>query len=112
MEFDSGHSSFFCSTILEENQKVEIFGTKGIITVPVPFNPDKLEPAKLFIQSQNDKSEIEFEICDQYEIQIDQFSFNILRDEIPKISLQDSINNLHVIEKIFESGEAGKSVLI
>ena len=112
MEFDSGHSSFFCSTILEENQKVEIFGTNGIITVPVPFNPDKNKPSKLVIRRQNTKSEIEFEICDQYEIQVDHFSVNILNDEIPQISLQDSINNLHIIEKIFESDEAGKSVLI
>ena len=110
LEFENGYSSFFSSTLLEENQKVEIFGTKGKIEILVPFNPEEYVPAKILLTKENKKSEIEFELCNQYTIQANIFSQVILENGKNLTPLDDSINNMIVIEKIIESSNLGKSV--
>src|SRR5439155_109150 len=43
LEFPAGIATFTCSTRLEDDQRVHIYGTKGRITIPIPFNipPDR-----------------------------------------------------------------------
>ena len=110
LEFENGYSSFFSSTLLEENQKVEIFGTKGKIEILVPFNPEENIPAKILLTKDSKETEIQFERCNQYTIQADLFSKAILENGKVPTSLYDSIHNMKVIEKIIESSNLGKSV--
>lgn len=110
LEFENGYSSFFSSTLLEENQKVEVFGTNGKIEILVPFNPEENIPAKILLTKDSKETEIQFELCNQYTIQADIFSRAIIENgEVPS-SLYDSIYNMKVIEKIIESSKLGKSV--
>ncbi len=110
LEFEEGSSSFFCATLLAENQQVQIFGTEGSITFEIPFNPPKDQPAKISLVKQDKRTLIAFEICDQYTLQTDAFSRAILENKKVPVGLGDAINNMIVIEKLKESDKLGKRV--
>ncbi len=100
MEFKNGTSSFFSSTLLEDNQQVEIFGTKGRIEFEIPFNPIADKPSRIWLYRNNKKEEIVFDSCDQYTIQGDLFSLAILNNSAVPTPLEDAIANMRVIEKL------------
>lgn len=103
LEFEEGTSSFFSSTLMPDNQQVEIFGSEGRIKLEIPFNPIANEQAKIWLYHESMKEEIVFDNCDQYTIQGDLFSLAILNDcEVPT-PLQDAVDNMKVIERVFNS---------
>jgi predicted dehydrogenase len=112
LEFKNGKSQFFSSIGIYENQNVKIFGTKGIIEIPIPFNPPNNKESEIILIKNNDKEIIKIDQCSQYEIEVSSFSNCILNDKNPPISLIDSLNNMIVIDKIFESAKIGKKVFL
>jgi len=110
LEFNEGISSFFCATQLVENQRAQIFGTEGSIIFEIPFNPPKDRPSKIGLVKQDKRIQIAFETCDQYTLQADAFSRAILENKKVPIGLEDSVNNMIVIEKLKESHSSGKRV--
>ncbi len=100
LEFENGTSSFFSSTLIPDNQQVEIFGTKGRIEIEVPFNPAPDKPAKIWLYHDDQKEEMVFSSCDQYTMQGDLFSLAILKDKPVPTPLQDAIDNMRVIERL------------
>lgn len=101
LEFENGTSSFFSSTLMPDNQQLEIFGTEGSIEFELPFNPKADEPARIWLCCNDRKEELVFESCDQYTIQGDLFSLAILNDTPVPTPLQDALDNMLVIERIF-----------
>lgn len=112
LDFEQGTSTFFSSIQMIDNQKVEIFGTKGSIVFEIPFNPPTNQTTKIWLIKENTKKEMEFEICDQYTLQADVFSLAIIEHREVPVSLNDAINNMIVIEKIEESHKLGKRVYL
>lgn len=110
LEFEEGHSSFFCATQLADNQQAQVFGTEGSIVFEIPFNPPKDTPAKIWLVKQDKRTPIEFETCDQYSLMVDAFSRAIQGNKAVPVGLADSINNMVVIEKLKESHRLGKRV--
>ncbi len=110
LEFDKGSSSFFCATQLAENQQAQIFGTKGSIIFEIPFNPPKDRPAKIWLITQDKRTQIEIETCNQYTLQADAFARTILENKKVPIGLDDAVNNMIVIEKLKESHRLGKRI--
>lgn len=80
--------------------------------MPRPFNPDSNVPAKILLHQNNKIVEIDIDICDQYTIQVDHFAQSILNNTDPKITLHDSINNMNIMEKIFDSNSKSKTIFI
>lgn len=110
LKFDKGQSSFFCATQLVENQQAQVFGTKGSIIFEIPFNPPKEKPVKIWLVKEDKRTEIVFDTCDQYRLQVEAFSRAILgRKKVP-LDLEDAIYNMVVIEKLKESDTLGKRV--
>jgi predicted dehydrogenase len=101
LEFEQGSSAFFSSTLMPDMQQVEIFGSKGRIVFDLPFNPIADEEAKIWLYRGEQKEEITFDACDQYTIQGDLFSLAILKDNPVPTPLQDAVDNMIVIERIF-----------
>jgi len=101
LEFEHGTSSFFSSTLMPDNQQVEIFGTKGSIEFELPFNPEADQVARIWLCQEDRKEAFVFESCDQYTIQGDLFSLAILNDTPVPTPLQDAVDNMLVIEGIF-----------
>ena len=104
LDFPNGHSSFTCSTRLAPYQRMIFHGTEGQIEVLIPFNAPHDHPTQILL---NDET-IEFPICDQYEIQGTLFSQAIREDHEQAIPLEDSINNMKVIDAVFRSATIGQ----
>jgi predicted dehydrogenase len=103
LDFSTGTSTFTCSTQLIPYQRVNIFGTEGRIEIEIPVNAPPDKQTRIWLHSKTGSEEIIFEPTDQYSLQADAFSRAILDDAIVPVSLKDSINNMKVIEAIFQS---------
>jgi len=112
LEFEQGVSVFSCSIQMVDNQRVHVFGTDGSIEFEIPFNPPDDQPVKIWLVKEDVKTEIEFEICNQYSLQVDMFSLAVMEHRKVPVSLEDAVNNMIVIEKIKESDRLGKSVRV
>lgn len=110
MDFGSGTSSFTCSTQLSPYQRVQILGTTGRIEIEIPFNAPPNTETRIWLHTSEGVEEIAFPICDQYSLQGDVFSKAILEDTVVPTPLSDAIENMSVIDAVFESSE--KSVWV
>jgi predicted dehydrogenase len=106
--FPSGHSVFTCGTQMVPYQRVQILCERGRVEVEIPFNAPPDRPCRLFIDDGKDvfgsgvRVE-QFPVCDQYTIQGEAFSRAILENTEVPTPLEDSIQNMAVIEKVFAS---------
>jgi predicted dehydrogenase len=107
LDFNTGTSTFTCSTQLSPYQRVNILGEMGRIEIEIPFNAPPDKPCRMFLQTGNETKEIVFEICDQYGIQCDLFSQAVLNNTEVPTSLEDAVANMKVIDAIFRSDKSG-----
>jgi predicted dehydrogenase len=107
LDFESGTSTFTCSTQLVPFQRVNIFGDTGRIEIEIPFNAPPDRPTRLWVHSIEGTEEIRFDTCDQYTIQGDLFSKAILDGSKVPTPLDDAINNMLTVEAIFRSSQNG-----
>ncbi len=105
LQFSSGISTFTCSTQLMPYQRVNILGSDARIEIEIPVNAPPDKPVKVWVHSKTGSEEVVFDAIDQYIIQGDLFSQAILNNTGVPITLEDSINNMRVIEAVFESSE-------
>lgn len=112
LEFESGTSTFTCSTQMVAHSRVEICGTKGKIEMPTPFVPSPESKSKIMQQVGPRTKEIVFKACNQYTIQGDLFSKAILSDLNVPTHIEDGIANMKVIDKIIESHKKGTWIKI
>jgi predicted dehydrogenase len=103
LDFSTGHASFTCSTQLMPHQRVNILGTEGRIEIEIPFNIPPDQKAKITLFTKGGNEEIFFNAVDQYTIQADQFALAIINDTPVPFGLEDAVNNMKVIEAVFES---------
>ena len=107
MEFQSGTSTFTCSTMLAKYQRVNIFGDTGRIEIEIPFNAPPDRPCKMWLQQGDSIDEIELPVCDQYTIQGDLFAQAVQDDTDVPTPLSDAIENMQVIEALMASATSG-----
>lgn len=112
LEFETGTSVFFSSTLLADNQQAQIFGTKGNIRFELPFNPPIDRPSKIWVTIDDDCQIIEFEICNQYTIQADLFALAIKNNTPVPTPLEDAVKNMIVTEKLEESNLRGQRIFL
>ncbi len=112
LEFKNGKSDFSCSTYLSPYQRVNIFGTKGRIEIEIPFNAPTDTACKLFLEKDALIKEVVFELTDQYTAQVEAFSLAVLNNTAVPTSLSDAVNNMKVIEAVFESDREQKWIAI
>lgn len=105
LDFNGRTATFTCSMQLNPYQRVNIFGTQGRIEIEIPFNAPSNKPCRLWHTKGSDMKEIVFDTCDQYQIQGDLFSQAILNKTDVPTPLQDAVDNMNVIEAIFESAK-------
>lgn len=103
LDFGSGTSSFTCSMNVAPYQRVNIFGTSGRIEIEIPFNAPPDRGCIMWLQQGDAIREIKLDICDQYEIQGELFSEAVLNDMPVPTPIEDAVQNMVVIEKIFEA---------
>jgi predicted dehydrogenase len=108
LDFGGAQSIGTCSTQLVAYQRVHLFGTRGRIEIPIPFNAHRIAHPDLrgrWSDLEGKRIEtIEFEPCDQYTIQGDQLSRAILDGRPAPYALDDSVRNMRVIDALVRSG--------
>ena len=110
LEYANGHAVGLCSTRMIANQRVEVFGSRGRIEVEIPFNAPPDRPCRLFVDEVGSVFETGVEtvtlpVCDQYAIQGELFARAILDRTPVAWPLEQSLENMRVIEALFRSAE-------
>ncbi len=106
LDFKNGKTSTFtCSTQLMPYQRVHVFGDNGHIEIEIPVNAPKDAPSRIWVRTKTGSEEIAIDAVDQYTIQAGRFAKAILEDSPVPTDLLDAVNNMKVIDAIFESAE-------
>jgi predicted dehydrogenase len=84
--------------------------SKGRIEIEIPFNIPPDQKAKVTVFTQSGVEEIFLEAVDQYAIQADQFAQAIINDSPVPFGLEDAVNNMKVIEAVFESASKNSRI--
>jgi predicted dehydrogenase len=111
LAFPSGHASFVCSTQLVSYQRMHFFGTEGHMELEIPFNAPPNRSSRILIDEGDlfDAPQIEtFPICDQYTLQGDAFSEAVRGARELPITIEDSVNNMAVIDALVRSNVSGR----
>jgi predicted dehydrogenase len=111
LDYGSVQAQFFCSTKMVPFQYVQILGSRARLEIEIPFNAPVDQACRLFLTQgdihKRDLITISIEECDQYTIQGDCFSKAILENHPQPIALEYSIQNMKIIDSIFESARKG-----
>jgi predicted dehydrogenase len=112
LDFPSGVATFTCSTRVEPDQRVSIYGTTGRIEIEIPFNIPPDLPSRVFVTAGGDPpvspdtETLTFEPADPYGVEIDRFAEAVLDGQPVPVSGEDSVANMRVIERLFAAGGA------
>jgi predicted dehydrogenase len=110
LEFAAGTATFTCSTRLEPDQRVHIYGTNGLVTIEIPFNIPPDRPTRIVVTAGGDppvapaSETITFDTADPYTVEAEVFAAAIL-DGLPMPTPpEDAVANMRVIERILAAG--------
>ena len=116
LDFDAGVASFMCSTRTETDQRVDIYGTEGRISIEIPFNIPPDRPTRISLTAGGDPpvapatEVLEFPTADPYTVEAEIFASAILDDLPTPVPPADAVANLRVIESIFAAADQGVAV--
>lgn len=105
LDFDGIQSSFTVSTQSYPEQKVQIIGEKGMLTVLQPFNARPELSEKVHLVCSDEELMHELPAVDQYRILFETFAKAISKEEEFPVSPMDPVNNMKVIDALFKSVE-------
>jgi predicted dehydrogenase len=110
LEFEAGVATFTCSTRGEPDQRVHVHGTRGRISIGIPFNIPPDRPTQVFVSSGGEPpldpgtEVMTFEPADPYAIQAERFAAAVLDGDPAPIPPEDAVANMRVIEEILRLG--------
>ena len=109
MAFEGGLASFTCSTRVEDDQRVHIYGTEGRISIDIPFNIPPELPTRIRITTGRRPPDawatevLELAPADPYACEGDAFAAAILEGRPAPVPMRDAIANMRVIERLREA---------
>jgi predicted dehydrogenase len=104
LTFSKGTASFICSTQSSPRQSLTVYGTDGLIEMEIPFNPLENETT-ITLKKDGEVIMSKKLQANHYTLQGDHFSKAILENKSVPTPLKDALNNMKVIDGIFESSE-------
>jgi len=114
LEFDNGLASFGCSIRTEPDQRVDVYGSDGRISIGIPFNIPPDRPTQVFVTKGGDPpvapatETLTFETKDPYAAEAERFAEAVLDGLPTPVPPSDAVANLRVIERLFASADAGR----
>jgi predicted dehydrogenase len=109
LEFSSGVSAFTVSIRTEPDQRVHIYGTRGRISVEIPFNVPIDIPTHVMVTAGGsppvapDTEILTFDPADQYTLQAEEMAAAVIDGKPLSYPAADAVANMRVIDRIFES---------
>jgi predicted dehydrogenase len=107
--FAGGVATFGCSTRVEPDQRVHVYGSRGRITVGIPFNIPPDLPTEVFVTHGGEPpvhpatEVLRFDPADQYTLQAEAFARAVLDGEPLPVAPADAVANIRVIERVLGS---------
>lgn len=115
--FGTGLASFTCSTRAEDDQRVDVYGAAGRISVEIPFNIPPDRPTRILVTAGGDPpvapdtEMLTFDTADPYTVEADAFAVAVLEGRPVPVPPADAVANLRVIERLFEAARAREATL-
>lgn len=111
MRFPSGQAAFTFGGQVALHQQMKIFGTRGHITVDVPFNPPADRSTRIVLDDGRDligtgAQEFIFAPVNQYTEQATRFAQAVRGTASVAVPVSDAINNMRVIDALFRSAKS------
>lgn len=103
LEFGDKLATFSCSTQAEPHQQVNIHGSEGRISIPLPFNPSPDSSTRIILHKNSELTTMKFHPVNHYTLQGDLFSRAILEHSEVLLPLEDSHANMKVIDSLRRS---------
>jgi predicted dehydrogenase len=106
LSFGDGIASFGCSIRAEDDQRVDVYGTRGRISIEIPFNIPPDRPTRVFLAAGGDPpvaphvETLTFDPADPYTVEADAFADAVLSDRPVPVTPDDAVANLRVIERL------------
>ena len=111
MRFESGVlAQFVCGFASPFRTSMEIIGSRGTLSVPVPFHPGASD--KIHLQVGDDAETIEIPYQELYIGEVEDMADAVLLGKEPRMSLADSRDIIEMIVGLFESARLGKPVML
>ncbi len=113
LEFEHGVATFTCSTRVETDQRVHVYGSDGRLSIGIPFNIPPDRPTQVFVTAGGDPpvapatEVLTFETADPYTVEAEHFAAAILDDLPTPTPPEDAIANVRVLERIIAAGAGG-----
>jgi predicted dehydrogenase len=113
LDFDGGIASFTCAIRSESDQRVQIYGTEGRISIDIPFNIPPDRPTRIRLTAGGDPpvapdtTVLEFPTTDPYTAEVERFVSAVLDGGPTPVPPEDAVANLRVIDAIFAIAERG-----
>ncbi|NDL67390.1 Gfo/Idh/MocA family protein [Anaerotalea alkaliphila] len=108
MEFPDARCLFTVGTATHPQQEVKVYGTGGSLTVTVPFNDHYDSSGELLVQNGLGTRSVRFHPVNQYRLEFEAFAKAIREDQPVPIPLEDSLQNMKVMDALFASGTSAK----
>ena len=111
LEFRAGTATFTCCIRAEDDQRVEIYGTTGRISVGIPFNIPPDRPTEVRIVAGGDPPVapnieiLTFPVADPYTVEVEAFTDAVLDGSPTPVQPEDAVDNLRAIQAIFAAAE-------
>jgi predicted dehydrogenase len=112
-DFGSGRQlSFMCSTQLVPHQSIEVIGTKGRVEIRIPFNAPPDTPTAIEVDlgaalgGTLSRREI-IRPVDQYTEEAEAFALAVLGEKPLPYGIEDAIQQMEILDAIFESEKTG-----
>lgn len=112
-DFGNGRQlNFTCSTQLVPYQTVHAMGTKGRLEIIIPFNAPQGAATTILIDdgSALDRSSARRETlpaCDQYAEEAEAFALAVLGKRTLPYGIEDAIQNMRILDALFQSERTG-----
>jgi predicted dehydrogenase len=109
LEFEDGVASFGCSIRTEDDQRVNVYGTEGRISIGIPFNIPPDRPTEVHVAQGGEPpvapaiETLTFPTKDPYAAEAEAFAAAVLDGLPTPVSPDDAVANLRVIERVFEA---------
>lgn len=113
INFPSGkRANFTVSTQLAPFQRVQVLGSEAVMEILIPFNAPSDRPLIIKINQadilQEQIEKIEIPICDQYQLQAEDFNRSVIENTPVKISLEDAAVHSQIINALLESSSKNR----
>ena len=115
LEFPNGGlASFVCSTRTEDDQRVDIYGTGGRVSIEIPFNIPPDRPTRIHLVAGGDPpvaphvETLTFEPADPYTAEAERFAAAALDGGAVPVPASDAIANIRVIKEVLASAQTGQ----